>query len=46
MAFIKQIASNVTVFHRGKIFAEDHVSAIMKDKAIQEIYLGKSADAA
>ena len=46
MAFIKQIAKNVTVFHRGEIFAEDDVKKIMKNKSVQEIYLGKSADAA
>ena len=46
MAFIKQIANKVTVFHQGKIFAEDHVSSIMKNKAVQEIYLGKNYHAA
>ncbi|MEM9048232.1 MAG: ATP-binding cassette domain-containing protein [Pseudomonadota bacterium] len=46
MAFIRQIARSVTVFHRGAIFAEAPVAEIMADKRVQEIYLGKQADAA
>lgn len=46
MAFIRQIARNVTVFHRGAIFAEAPVAEIMADRRVQEIYLGKQAHAA
>ncbi|MEL6520357.1 MAG: ABC transporter ATP-binding protein [Pseudomonadota bacterium] len=46
MAFIRQIAKQVTVFHRGAIFAEAPVAEIMANPAVQQIYLGKSADAA
>ncbi len=45
MAFIRQIARKVTVFHRGAVFAEAPVDEIMSDHRVQEIYLGKSADA-
>lgn len=46
MQFIRQIAKQVTVFHRGAIFVEAPVAEIMSDPAVQEIYLGKAADAA
>jgi len=46
MQFIRQIAREVTVFHRGAIFVEAPVAEIMANPAVQEIYLGKSADAA
>lgn len=46
MQFIRQIAKQVTVFHRGAIFFEAPVSEVMSNPAVQEIYLGKAADAA
>ena len=46
MQFIRQIAKQVTVFHRGAIFVEAPVGEIMSNPAVQEIYLGKAADAA
>lgn len=46
MAFIRQIAKQITVFHRGAVFTEAPVDEIMRDPAVQKIYLGKSADAA
>jgi len=46
MDFIKDIASTVTVFHRGRIFAEGHVRDIMAHSEVQEIYLGKETHAA
>lgn len=46
MAFIRQIARQVTVFHRGEVFKEAPVDEIMRDPAVQQIYLGKSAHAA
>ena len=46
MDFIKDIASTVTVFHRGRIFIEGHVDEIMVHSEVQEIYLGKETNAA
>ncbi len=46
MEFIKDIANDVTVFHRGHIFLEGHVDKIMADSDIQEIYLGREANGA
>jgi len=46
MAFIRQIASFVTVFNRGAIFREGMINDIMQDREVQEIYLGKQANAA
>ena len=46
MDFIKDIASTVTVFHRGRIFIEGHVEEIMAHSEVQEIYLGKETNAA
>ncbi|QDL91044.1 ABC transporter ATP-binding protein [Paroceanicella profunda] len=46
MAFIRQIAKQVTVFNRGAIFREAPIDEIMRDRAVQEIYLGKQADVA
>ncbi|MEM7522179.1 MAG: ABC transporter ATP-binding protein [Pseudomonadota bacterium] len=46
MQFIRQIAKQITVFHRGAIFVEAPVAEIMSNPAVQEIYLGKAADAA
>ena len=44
MKFIRMIAETVTVFHQGKILAEDHVDAILRDAAVRDVYLGKQAD--
>ena len=41
MQFIRSIASRVTVFHQGRIFAEDTADAIMRNPKVEEIYLGK-----
>ena len=46
MEFIKDIATDVTVFHRGRIFLEGHVDEIMAHTEVQEIYLGKGKDVA
>ena len=40
MAFVKQIATRVTVLHLGKIFAGGNVDEIMADPRVGEIYLG------
>lgn len=46
MVFIRQIAKFVTVFNRGAIFREAMIDEIMADREVQEIYLGKQANAA
>ena len=46
MDFVKDIATVVTVFHRGRIFVEGRVDAIMAHSEVQEIYLGKETNAA
>ena len=40
MAFVRQIATRVTVLHLGKVFAEGNVEEIMADPRVGEIYLG------
>lgn len=42
MNFIRQIGKTVTVFHQGKILAEDNVEGIMSNQRVREVYLGKS----
>ena len=46
MQFIRMIAETVTVFHQGKILAEDHVDNIMRNPQVRDVYLGKHADRA
>ena len=41
MAFVRQIASRVTVLHFGRIFAQGSVDEIMADDRVAEIYLGQ-----
>ena len=43
MQFIQMIASRVTVFHQGRILAEDGVAAILADPRVRDVYLGKGA---
>ena len=45
MQFVRMIASTVTVFHQGRILAEDQVDAIMRDQRVRDVYLGKKASA-
>jgi branched-chain amino acid transport system ATP-binding protein len=40
MAFVRQIATRVTVLHLGKIFAQGSVAEIVADPSVAEIYLG------
>ena len=42
MAFIRQIATRVTVLHFGKIFARGSIAEIIADPRVAEIYLGKT----
>ena len=41
MAFVRQIASRVTVLHFGRVFAQGSIDAIMADDRVAEIYLGQ-----
>ncbi|WP_288049335.1 ABC transporter ATP-binding protein [Acidiphilium sp.] len=40
MAFVRQIATSVTVLHLGKIFAHGSIDEITADPRVAEIYLG------
>jgi branched-chain amino acid transport system ATP-binding protein len=44
MAFIRQIAKQVTVLHYGKVFARGPIGEIIRDPRVAEIYLGKPHD--
>lgn len=44
MAFIRQIAKQVTVLHYGKVFARGPIKDIICDPRVAEIYLGKTHD--
>jgi branched-chain amino acid transport system ATP-binding protein/urea transport system ATP-binding protein len=46
MQFIRDIATEITVMHRGRIFIEGDVAEIMAHAEVQEIYLGKEANGA
>ncbi len=46
MQFIREIATEITVFHRGRVFLEGDVAEIMAHSEVQEIYLGKEANGA
>jgi branched-chain amino acid transport system ATP-binding protein/urea transport system ATP-binding protein len=46
MQFIRDIASEITVLHRGRVFIEGDVAEIMAHSEVQEIYLGKEANGA
>ena len=43
MQFIRSIARKVTVFSQGRILMEDDVDAVMQDKQVRDVYLGKKA---
>ena len=45
MAFVRQIAEQVTVLHLGKLFAEGSIDEITDNEDVQAIYLGKGHDA-
>jgi ABC-type uncharacterized transport system ATPase subunit len=42
MQFIRMIGQMVTVFHQGRILAEDVVENIMRNPVVRDVYLGKS----
>lgn len=41
MAFVRQIASRVTVLHLGKVFAQGSIDEIIADSRVAKIYLGE-----
>lgn len=41
MQFVRMIGRQVTVFHQGRILAEDTVSNILSSPVVREVYLGK-----
>jgi ABC-type uncharacterized transport system ATPase subunit len=40
MAFVRQIARQVSVLHLGRLFAQGSIDQITDNEAVQEIYLG------
>ncbi len=42
MQFIRQIADIVTVFHQGRILAEDTMERIQRNQTVRDVYLGTS----
>ena len=45
MPFIRAIAKKVTVLHQGRVLMEDDVASVLADRRVQDVYLGKAADA-
>lgn len=45
MQFIRMIARLVTVFHQGRIVAQDEIGAILANPLVRDIYLGRKAAA-
>ena len=45
MEFVRQFADKVTVMHAGKVLTEGTVAEIQADPRVQEVYLGRTADA-
>jgi branched-chain amino acid transport system ATP-binding protein/urea transport system ATP-binding protein len=43
MAFVRMLASNVTVFHRGAILVEGTADRVLDDARVREVYLGNRA---
>ncbi|WP_181703770.1 ABC transporter ATP-binding protein [Chthonobacter albigriseus] len=41
MAFVRQVADQVTVLHFGRIFAQGSIDAIVADERVAAIYLGE-----
>ncbi len=41
MAFVRQVATRVTVLHFGRIFAQGSIDSITADERVAEIYLGQ-----
>jgi len=45
MEFVRQFADKVTVMHAGKVLTSGTVAEIQADARVQEVYLGRTADA-
>jgi urea transport system ATP-binding protein len=45
MEFVRQFADKVTVMHAGKVLTEGTVAEIQANARVQEVYLGRTADA-
>jgi ABC-type uncharacterized transport system ATPase subunit len=43
MAFVRMLASNVTVFHRGAILVEGSAQRVLDDPRVRDVYLGNRA---
>jgi branched-chain amino acid transport system ATP-binding protein len=43
MAFVRMLASSVTVFHRGAILVEGSAQRVLDDPRVREVYLGNRA---
>ncbi len=43
MAFVRQIAQQVTVFHQGRVLRQGAVDDVLSDQVVREVYLGKRA---
>jgi ABC-type uncharacterized transport system ATPase subunit len=41
MEFVRQVATQVTVLHFGRIFAQSDIATIIADERVAEIYLGQ-----
>jgi len=41
MAFVRQIAENVTVMHMGRVLAQGRLEEIVRDEAVRRVYLGQ-----
>ena len=44
MAFVRQIATSVTVLHLGRVFARGTIDEIIANRGVEEIYLGSAHD--
>ena len=43
--FIRMVADTVTVFHQGRVLREGTVDAVLRDRAVRDVYLGHGRDA-
>ena len=43
MTFVRGIADQITVFHRGATLAEGGAESVLSDERVREIYLGRRA---
>ena len=46
MDFVRTFADSVTVMHAGKVLSEGSIAHIQADPKVQEVYLGRTAEAA